>query len=89
MDRSSYPTRRVTMGVAEPAGDESRLTPGERVAMVWELTRQARVVRRRRWRGRAIWRTSTICSTADRSGRTKKATLAGRLSTAAALPQHS
>ena len=50
MDRSSYVTRRTTMeAVDRPDDDTSRLTPGERVAMVWQLTREAWTFKDGRW----------------------------------------
>lgn len=41
MDRSHYPTRKLTLQDEGRDDDVRRLTPGERVAMVWQLTRQA------------------------------------------------
>ncbi len=38
--RAGWPIRRFALG-AEPADDLGDLTPGERVAMVWRLTRDA------------------------------------------------
>jgi len=42
MDRSQYPTRKTSLEDAPPA-DAKHLTPAERIACVWELTRQALV----------------------------------------------
>jgi hypothetical protein len=40
MDRSRYSTRKSRLA-SEQNSDVDRLTPGERVAMVWQLTREA------------------------------------------------
>jgi hypothetical protein len=37
------------MGADDAPTDESRLTPGERVAMVWQLTREAWTFKDGRW----------------------------------------
>jgi len=62
-DRSHWPTRKLRLE-DEDRDDTAHLTPGERVAMVWEITKDAwaakdheprlrrdvaRVVRRGRW----------------------------------------
>lgn len=39
-DRSSYRTRKLTLGEAEP-DDTADLSPSERLAMVWPLTLRA------------------------------------------------
>lgn len=39
-DRSNWPTRKLQLGEAEPL-DVAHLTPGQRVEMVEELTKQA------------------------------------------------
>lgn len=41
MDRSAYPTRKLQLGEPDDRRDIMRLTPGERVSMVWMLTLQA------------------------------------------------
>lgn len=40
MDRSRYPTRKLGRGEPEP-DDTARLTPAERLSLVWPLTLQA------------------------------------------------
>jgi hypothetical protein len=40
VDRSTYPTRKLTLGEPEP-DDVAALEPAERLAMVWTLTVQA------------------------------------------------
>ena len=40
-DRSHYPTRKLTLEEEGDQADLRRLTPEERVAMVWQLTEQA------------------------------------------------
>jgi hypothetical protein len=40
-DRSQWPTRKIRLEDEGEHSDVSQLTPGERVAMVWELTRTA------------------------------------------------
>lgn len=41
MDRSHYPTRKLRLQDEGRGDDVRRLAPGERVAMVWQLTAQA------------------------------------------------
>lgn len=41
MDRSAYPTRKLRLGDPDDRRDIMRLTPEERVSMVWVLTLQA------------------------------------------------
>lgn len=48
-DRSHYPVRRVTLEDEGKNDDYSRFTPAERLAMVWELTKQAWIFKEGRW----------------------------------------
>src|SRR5712691_6286272 len=49
VDRSGYETKKTTLGAPEPADALARLTPGERVEMVWQLTREAWTFKDGRW----------------------------------------
>ena len=40
-DRSHYPTRKLRLEDEDKYDDTAHLTPGERVAMVWEITKTA------------------------------------------------
>jgi uncharacterized protein YdaU (DUF1376 family) len=40
-DRSHWPTRKVLLADEDKHSDVDQLTPSERVAMVWELTKTA------------------------------------------------
>ncbi|HEY8165146.1 MAG TPA: hypothetical protein VIF83_06275 [Gemmatimonadaceae bacterium] len=49
VDRAGYETKRTTLGASERAEAVARLTPGERVKMVWQLTREAWTFKDGRW----------------------------------------
>lgn len=49
VDRSHYPTRKLTLEDEGRQDDVRRLTPEQRVAMVWQLTAQAWTFKDGRW----------------------------------------
>ncbi len=48
-DRSRYPVRKLRLQDQGADDDVGRLSPSERVAMVWQLTRQTWTVKEGRW----------------------------------------
>jgi hypothetical protein len=47
-DRSLWPTRKLRLG-EEPSSAFARMTPGERVELVWQLTAQAWTFKEGTW----------------------------------------
>ena len=48
-DRRGYPVRKVPLAASDQAGDVSHLSPGQRVEMVWQLTKDAWTLKDGRW----------------------------------------
>lgn len=66
MDRSHYPTRKLRLQDEGREDDVRRLTPGQRVAMVWQLTAQAWTFKDGHWDEPRL-RRDVVCTV--RSGR--------------------
>ena len=49
-DRSHWPVRKFKLGEEDDSDDYSRFTPSERVAMVWEITKDAWAFKDPNWR---------------------------------------
>ena len=49
MDRTEYVTRKATLQSAAEADDVRSMTEGERVSIVWQLTREAWTFKDGRW----------------------------------------